>query len=122
MSWCPRVDTMNLSIVDDDRRGDADFDPEILLVLAKAGDSVALGRLLERYRQLHGVAGADSGRATAESEGGPRGLAPGNRPGDPPKIPDVPGELGAGVLDVGASDDRFDPGQPVPALSGYQVP
>jgi RNA polymerase sigma-70 factor, ECF subfamily len=41
---------MNLSKVDDDRQGDADLDPELLLVLAKAGDGVALGRLLERYR------------------------------------------------------------------------
>ncbi len=41
---------MNLSMVDDDRRGEAGFDPELLLVLAKAGDGVALGRLLERYR------------------------------------------------------------------------
>jgi len=41
---------MNLSKVDDDRQGDADLDPELLLVLAKAGDGAALGRLLERYR------------------------------------------------------------------------
>jgi RNA polymerase sigma-70 factor, ECF subfamily len=34
----------------DDRQGDADLDPELLLVLAKAGDGAALGRLLERYR------------------------------------------------------------------------
>jgi RNA polymerase sigma-70 factor (ECF subfamily) len=41
---------MDLSKVDDDRQGDADFDPELLLVLAKAGDGAALGCLLERYR------------------------------------------------------------------------
>ena len=41
---------MNLSKMVDDGRGDAGFDPELLLVLAKAGDTAALGRLLERYR------------------------------------------------------------------------
>jgi RNA polymerase sigma-70 factor (ECF subfamily) len=41
---------MSLSQVHDDRRGDAGFDPELLLVLAKGGDGVALGQLLERYR------------------------------------------------------------------------
>ena len=41
---------MNPIMLHDDRRGEAGFDPELLLVLAKAGDGVALGRLLERYR------------------------------------------------------------------------
>jgi RNA polymerase sigma-70 factor (ECF subfamily) len=41
---------MDLSKVDDDRQGDADLDPELLLVMAKAGDGAALGQLLERYR------------------------------------------------------------------------
>jgi RNA polymerase sigma-70 factor, ECF subfamily len=35
---------------DDSHDGDSEFDPEFLLVLAKAGDGAALGRLLERYR------------------------------------------------------------------------
>jgi RNA polymerase sigma-70 factor (ECF subfamily) len=35
--------------------GDSEFDPEILLVLAKAGDGAALGRLLERYRNYVGL-------------------------------------------------------------------
>src|SRR5262245_9395472 len=40
-----------------DRRRDSDssFDPEFLLVLAKAGDGPALGRLLERYRNYVGL-------------------------------------------------------------------
>ena len=47
---------MDLSKVDDDRQGDADFDPELVLVLAKAGDGAALGCLLEpAYRKLHGT-------------------------------------------------------------------
>jgi RNA polymerase sigma-70 factor (ECF subfamily) len=46
---------MSLSNVEDDRRGEAGFDPELLLVLAKAGDSTALGRLLERYRNYMGL-------------------------------------------------------------------
>jgi hypothetical protein len=32
------------------RAGEAGFDTEVLLVLGKAGDGAALGRLLERYR------------------------------------------------------------------------
>ena len=32
------------------RHDESGFDPELLLILAKAGDGVALGRLLERYR------------------------------------------------------------------------
>jgi RNA polymerase sigma-70 factor, ECF subfamily len=35
--------------------GDSEFDPEFLLVLAKAGDGTALGRLLERYRNYVGL-------------------------------------------------------------------
>jgi RNA polymerase sigma-70 factor, ECF subfamily len=34
---------------------DSAFDPEFLLVLAKAGDGAALGRLLERYRNYVGL-------------------------------------------------------------------
>jgi RNA polymerase sigma-70 factor (ECF subfamily) len=34
---------------------DKSFDPEFLLVLAKAGDGAALGRLLERYRNYVGL-------------------------------------------------------------------
>jgi RNA polymerase sigma-70 factor (ECF subfamily) len=41
---------MGLSKVADEGRGESSFDPELLLVLAKAGDTAALGRLLERYR------------------------------------------------------------------------
>ena len=40
---------------DDGQDGDSGFDPEFLLVLAKAGDSAALGRLLERYRNYVGL-------------------------------------------------------------------
>jgi RNA polymerase sigma-70 factor (ECF subfamily) len=40
---------------DDSQEGDSEFDPEFLLVLAKAGDSAALGRLLERYRNYVGL-------------------------------------------------------------------
>ncbi len=46
---------MKLSTLDDDRRGNADFDPQKLLVLAKSGDGFALGRLLERYRNYMSV-------------------------------------------------------------------
>jgi RNA polymerase sigma-70 factor (ECF subfamily) len=37
------------------RGTDSSFDPEFLLVLAKAGDGAALGRLLERYRNYVGL-------------------------------------------------------------------
>jgi RNA polymerase sigma-70 factor (ECF subfamily) len=37
------------------RSGESGFDPEFLLVLAKAGDGAALGRLLERYRNYTGL-------------------------------------------------------------------
>jgi RNA polymerase sigma-70 factor (ECF subfamily) len=40
---------------DDSHDGDSGFDPEFLLVLAKAGDGAALGRLLERYRNYVGL-------------------------------------------------------------------
>jgi RNA polymerase sigma-70 factor (ECF subfamily) len=40
---------------DHNRSSDASFDPEFLLVLAKAGDGAALGRLLERYRNYVGL-------------------------------------------------------------------
>jgi RNA polymerase sigma-70 factor, ECF subfamily len=40
---------------DDGRESDSGFDPEFLLVLAKAGDGAALGRLLERYRNYVGL-------------------------------------------------------------------
>jgi RNA polymerase sigma-70 factor (ECF subfamily) len=46
---------MNLSQAHDDCTSDAAFDPELLLVLAKAGDGAALGRLLERYRNYMGL-------------------------------------------------------------------
>jgi RNA polymerase sigma-70 factor (ECF subfamily) len=46
---------MNLSQTHDNRKSEAGFDPELLLVLAKAGDGVALGRLLERYRNYMGL-------------------------------------------------------------------
>ncbi len=46
---------MNPSMVGEDSRGDAGFNPELLLALAKAGDRVALGRLLERYRNYMAV-------------------------------------------------------------------
>ncbi|MGP0068697.1 MAG: sigma-70 family RNA polymerase sigma factor [Isosphaeraceae bacterium] len=42
-------------MVDSDRRDDAGFDSQRLLVLAKDGDGVALGRLLERYRNYMAV-------------------------------------------------------------------
>src|SRR5262245_35246551 len=38
-----------------DRDAESGFDPELLLVLAKAGDRAALGRLLERYRNYMGL-------------------------------------------------------------------
>ena len=40
---------------DHSRGSDSTFDPEFLLVLAKAGDGAALGRLLERYRNYVGL-------------------------------------------------------------------
>ena len=40
---------------DQSRDDDSGFDPELLLVLAKAGDGAALGRLLERYRNYVGL-------------------------------------------------------------------
>ena len=40
---------------DHSRGSDSGFDPEFLLVLAKAGDGAALGRLLERYRNYMGL-------------------------------------------------------------------
>ena len=46
---------MNGSQAHDERQSDAGFDPELLLVLAKAGDGAALGRLLERYRNYMGL-------------------------------------------------------------------
>ncbi len=36
-------------------QSEAGFDPELLLVLAKAGDGAALGQLLERYRNYMGL-------------------------------------------------------------------
>jgi RNA polymerase sigma-70 factor (ECF subfamily) len=47
MNWCEERDQ--------DRDRKAAFDPEFLLVLAKAGDGTALGRLLERYRNYMGL-------------------------------------------------------------------
>ena len=46
---------MNGSQAHDERQSEAGFDPELLLVLAKAGDGAALGRLLERYRNYMGL-------------------------------------------------------------------
>jgi RNA polymerase sigma-70 factor (ECF subfamily) len=46
---------MTLSQAHDGCKSDRGFDPELLLVLAKAGDSAALGRLLERYRNYMGL-------------------------------------------------------------------
>src|SRR4029077_349789 len=46
---------MTLRQAQDDCKSDAAFDPEFLLVLAKAGDGAALGRLLERYRNYVGL-------------------------------------------------------------------
>src|SRR5271166_1482286 len=40
---------------DNSQDGDSGFDPEFLLVLAKAGDGAALGRLLGRYRNYVGL-------------------------------------------------------------------
>lgn len=40
---------------DECRGGGSGFDPEALLVLAKTGDGIALGRLLERYRNYVGL-------------------------------------------------------------------
>src|ERR1700722_7175602 len=40
---------------DDSHCGESGFDPEFLLVMAKAGDGAALGRLLERYRNYMGL-------------------------------------------------------------------
>jgi RNA polymerase sigma-70 factor (ECF subfamily) len=47
MNWC-EAHSPNLDAA-------AAFDPEFLLVLAKAGDGGALGRLLERYRNYMGL-------------------------------------------------------------------
>src|SRR6516162_4736363 len=46
---------MTLSQAHDGCKSDRGFDPELLLVLAKAGDGAALGRLLERYRNYVGL-------------------------------------------------------------------
>jgi RNA polymerase sigma-70 factor (ECF subfamily) len=52
----PGAEAMNWSDHHDDGQdGDSGFDPELLLVLAKAGDGAALGRLLERYRNYVGL-------------------------------------------------------------------
>jgi RNA polymerase sigma-70 factor (ECF subfamily) len=40
---------------DHSRHGESGFDPEFLLVMAKAGDGAALGQLLERYRNYMGL-------------------------------------------------------------------
>src|ERR1700733_15987709 len=42
-------------IHDQNREAESVFDPELLLVLAKAGDGAALGRVLERYRNYVGL-------------------------------------------------------------------
>jgi RNA polymerase sigma-70 factor, ECF subfamily len=47
MSWCDKYDQCH--------DAESVFDPEFLLVLAKAGDGAALGRLLERYRNYVGL-------------------------------------------------------------------
>ena len=47
MSWCKHHDQ--------NHHGEAGFDPELLLVMAKGGDGAALGRLLERYRNYMGL-------------------------------------------------------------------
>jgi RNA polymerase sigma-70 factor (ECF subfamily) len=46
---------MNGSQTHDERQSETRFDPQLLLVLAKAGDGAALGRLLERYRNYMGL-------------------------------------------------------------------
>jgi RNA polymerase sigma-70 factor (ECF subfamily) len=46
---------MNGSQTRDERQSEAGLEPELLLVLAKAGDGAALGRLLERYRNYMGL-------------------------------------------------------------------
>jgi RNA polymerase sigma-70 factor (ECF subfamily) len=46
---------MNGSQAHDERQSDAGFDAQLLLMLAKAGDGAALGRLLERYRNYMGL-------------------------------------------------------------------
>ncbi len=51
----PGADIMSLRNEEDLGRSEAGFDPELLLVLAKAGDTAALGRLLERYRHYMGL-------------------------------------------------------------------
>src|SRR5271169_2456974 len=40
---------------DQSHHGEPGFDPESLLIMAKGGDGVALGRLLERYRNYMGL-------------------------------------------------------------------
>jgi RNA polymerase sigma-70 factor, ECF subfamily len=40
---------------DHSHHGESGFDPEFLLVMAKAGDGAALGQLLERYRNYMGL-------------------------------------------------------------------
>jgi RNA polymerase sigma-70 factor, ECF subfamily len=47
MSWCKDHDQ--------NHHGEAGFDPELLLVMAKGGDGAALGQLLERYRNYMGL-------------------------------------------------------------------
>ncbi len=47
-----------MSVRDDrdlNHRDEPRFDPELLLVMAKGGDGIALGRLLERYRNYMGL-------------------------------------------------------------------
>lgn len=112
---------MNPSMVGEDSRGDAGFNPELLLALAKAGDRVALGRLLERYRNYMAVliriqvGRRLSRKVDAEDLLQEIGLEVHR------KLSTFRG-AGAGVPDVGSSDDRLDPGQPGPALPRDQVP
>ena len=87
------------------RAGEAEFDPEFLLVLAKAGDGAALGRLLEHYRNYIGLLIRLQGRRRLRKKW-TRGSVPRNRSGDPPKDRNVRGSSN-GVLDVGAADDRL---------------
>lgn len=57
------------------RAGDADLDTELLLILAKAGDGAALGRLLERYRNYMGLLIRLQGRRQSPEQTDAEGLS-----------------------------------------------
>jgi RNA polymerase sigma-70 factor (ECF subfamily) len=58
-----------------DRAGEAELDTEFLLILAKAGDRAALGRLLQRYRNYIGLLIRLQGRRRSREQTGAEDLS-----------------------------------------------